>query len=101
MIRSYQRAVLAAAEEILLLVEPASLLILAVNPAMARMHGYDSPEEMVSTITDLATQIYADPEDRTLHDVELFEQLVFGGFGRHCSPPGLNGQRARCGSRAW
>ncbi len=38
--------------------------LLAVNPAMARMHGYDTPEEMVATVTDLAAQVYADPEDR-------------------------------------
>ncbi len=37
---------------------------LAVNPAMARMHGYDTPAEMLATITDIATQIYADPADR-------------------------------------
>ncbi len=38
--------------------------LLAVNPAMARMHGYATPEEMVASITDLAVQIYADPQDR-------------------------------------
>ncbi|PTX92300.1 PAS domain S-box protein [Opitutus sp. ER46] len=37
---------------------------LAVNPAMARMHGYETPAEMLATVTDLATQVYADPEDR-------------------------------------
>ncbi len=38
--------------------------LLAVNPAMARMHGYATPDEMVASVTDLATQIYAHPEDR-------------------------------------
>ncbi len=37
---------------------------LAVNPAMARMHGYNTPEEMISSITDLGSQVYVDPEDR-------------------------------------
>ena len=37
---------------------------LAVNPALARMYGYDTPEEMVAGITDIATQVYADPADR-------------------------------------
>jgi len=37
---------------------------LAINPAMARMHGYATPEEMVANVTDLASQVYADPEDR-------------------------------------
>ncbi len=37
---------------------------LAVNPAFARMYGYDSAQELIESITDIATQIYADPEDR-------------------------------------
>ncbi|MBD2462769.1 PAS domain S-box protein [Oscillatoria sp. FACHB-1407] len=35
---------------------------LSVNPAMARTFGYDSPEEMVETITDIDQQIHVDPE---------------------------------------
>jgi len=38
--------------------------ILAANPALARILGYDSPEELMGSVTDLATQVYADPEDR-------------------------------------
>ena len=34
-----------------------------VNPAHARMFGYKSPEDMVSSVTDISTQIYADVED--------------------------------------
>lgn len=34
------------------------------NPAAARILGYDSPEELMNTITDVASQIYAYPEDR-------------------------------------
>jgi PAS domain S-box-containing protein len=37
---------------------------LSVNPAMARIYGYDSPQEMVERITDLEQQIYVDPEAR-------------------------------------
>jgi PAS domain S-box-containing protein len=37
---------------------------LSVNPAMAQMLGYDSPQEMVSSITDIATQVYVDPDKR-------------------------------------
>jgi PAS domain S-box-containing protein len=40
--------------------------LLHVNPSMAYMYGYNSPEEMVSNITDLATQMYTDPEARDL-----------------------------------
>lgn len=35
-----------------------------VNPALARMYGYDSPADMKSGITDIGTQEYADPADR-------------------------------------
>jgi PAS domain S-box-containing protein len=37
---------------------------LTVNPSMARILGYDSPEEMMTTIADVARQIYVDPGDR-------------------------------------
>ncbi|HVN73089.1 MAG TPA: PAS domain S-box protein [Methanoregula sp.] len=32
-----------------------------MNPALARMLGYSSPEEAVSSITDIPTQVYAEP----------------------------------------
>jgi PAS domain S-box-containing protein len=38
--------------------------LLSVNPALARLHGYDSPEEMISGIQDLGHQIFVDPEQR-------------------------------------
>ena len=38
--------------------------LLSVNPALARMHGYDSPEEMIAAITDMGQQIFVHPEDR-------------------------------------
>ena len=37
---------------------------LSVNPAMARIYGYETPEEMIAAVTDIAHQIYADPEMR-------------------------------------
>lgn len=36
-----------------------------VNPAMARIYGYGSPEEMVASITDIAKQIYLKKQART------------------------------------
>jgi len=42
-----------------------------VNPAMARMCGYASPEELMATITDMATQHYADPKQR-----EVFKEAI-------------------------
>ena len=35
-----------------------------VNPAFARMHGYDSSEEMITDVTDIGKQLYVDPEQR-------------------------------------
>ena len=37
---------------------------LDVNPALARMYGYETPEEMVSCVTDIASQCYAYPDER-------------------------------------
>lgn len=37
---------------------------LSVNPAMARTFGYDSPQEMIASITDMSRQFYADPKRR-------------------------------------
>ena len=37
----------------------------SVNPALARtIYGYDSPEEMIHTVTDIDKQIFASPEER-------------------------------------
>ncbi len=38
---------------------------ITVNQAFANILGYDSPEEVVKNITDIAHQIYVNPEDRT------------------------------------
>jgi PAS domain S-box-containing protein len=37
---------------------------LKVNSAMAKMLGYDSPQELVNSITNIAQQIYVDPGGR-------------------------------------
>ncbi|HKO30746.1 MAG TPA: PAS domain S-box protein, partial [Nitrospiraceae bacterium] len=57
----------------------------AVNPALARMYGYDSPDEMIATITDIGSQLYVDPERhdefirlmQTQEEVKGFEALVY------------------------
>jgi PAS domain S-box-containing protein len=38
---------------------------LTVNQAFANILGYESPEEVMATITDIAHQVYVHPEDRT------------------------------------
>src|ERR1043165_3867778 len=37
---------------------------LNLNPAMAHIYGYDSPQDMLESITDIAHYIYVDPQDR-------------------------------------
>jgi PAS domain S-box-containing protein/putative nucleotidyltransferase with HDIG domain len=36
---------------------------IAANPALARIFGYDSPEELMASATDITRQIYANPVD--------------------------------------
>ncbi|MEM6501477.1 MAG: ATP-binding protein [Cyanobacteria bacterium P01_C01_bin.89] len=38
---------------------------LSVNPAMARIHGYGSPEELMAKVQDIGTQVYTDPQRRS------------------------------------
>lgn len=35
-----------------------------INPAMARIYGYSSPEAMINGITDITKQLYVNPADR-------------------------------------
>ena len=37
---------------------------LTVNPALARMFGYESPEELLEVVSDVEHQLYVDPERR-------------------------------------
>jgi len=38
--------------------------VINVNPAYARMHGFDSPEQTKSLVNDVANDLYADPSRR-------------------------------------
>jgi PAS domain S-box-containing protein len=44
---------------------------ISTNPALASMYGYESPEELINTITDIPHQVYVNPDDRS----ELFRLL--------------------------
>ena len=37
---------------------------IGANPAAAHIFGYESPEELISTVKDLSSQVYVNPEDR-------------------------------------
>ncbi|NOT06555.1 MAG: PAS domain S-box protein [Anaerolineales bacterium] len=47
---------------------------ITVNPALARMWGYDSPEDMITSVTDIANQVYITPDARAEHIRLLKEQ---------------------------
>ena len=53
---------------------------LGANPALARMLGYESAEEVVSAITDSAHQVWRHPSDRALFLQLLEEQQVVRGY---------------------
>jgi PAS domain S-box-containing protein len=40
--------------------------LITANMAFARMFGYESPEEIINAVTDLASQMYANPDDRKI-----------------------------------
>lgn len=52
---------------------------IAVNQAMARLFGYDSPEEMIESVTDITHQVYVNPGDRA-KSAELTNQEILRGF---------------------
>jgi len=53
---------------------------LTVNPAMARILGYASPEEVVEDVADISNQIYVHPEDRVKSNALEKEQGFLHGF---------------------
>lgn len=52
----------------------------SVNPAMANMCGYGTPEEMISDITDIAAQHYVTPSDRDIFMRFIEEQGHVSGW---------------------
>ncbi|QPD02444.1 MAG: hypothetical protein Nkreftii_000218 [Candidatus Nitrospira kreftii] len=52
----------------------------AVNPALARIYGYDSPDDMVATVTNLAGHLYVDPGRRDEFIRLMQEQERVTGF---------------------
>ena len=45
------------------------------NQAMARILGYDTPRELMESVTDITHQIYVNPQDR----IKLMESLSWSG----------------------
>ena len=53
---------------------------LSVNPAMARIHGYDSPVAMMEGVTEIGHQIYVDPNTQDEFRGLIEEQGEITGF---------------------
>jgi PAS domain S-box-containing protein len=49
---------------------PAGALLNA-NPALARMMGYETPEELINSISDIAHTIYVDPAVREIYQARM------------------------------
>ncbi len=51
---------------------------ISVNPALASIYGYDSPEDLMQSINDIGTQIYAQPKrrDELIVYLQRFEKIV-------------------------
>ena len=66
--------------------------LLSANPAMARMFGFDSPEELIACVSD-DSQLYADPARRQELKRLLREQGVVNHFELHV--------QRKDGSKVW
>jgi PAS domain S-box-containing protein len=53
---------------------------LSVNPALARMFGYESPQDLVDKVTDIGRQFYVDPAERDRFRKRLEEAGEVKGF---------------------
>jgi PAS domain S-box-containing protein len=57
---------------------------ISANPATARMLGYDSPEELISSVKDIGVQIFVDPDDRVSVINQLREEGVLKNYEVKC-----------------
>ncbi len=53
---------------------------LRANPSGARMYGYESPEDMIQSVTDMSRQIYVNPDDRARFKEIMESQGRVEGF---------------------
>jgi len=53
---------------------------ISANPALARIYGYDTPEQLMDNLIDIATQLYVDPGRRVEFRCILEENGVVQGF---------------------
>jgi PAS domain S-box-containing protein len=53
---------------------------LAANPALARIYGYDSPDDLLNGLTDIGRQLYVDPRRRDDFTRAMQEDGTVSGF---------------------
>ena len=53
---------------------------LSANPALAKLYGYDSPEELMSDITNISQQLYVDAERRLEFVAAMEADNAVSGF---------------------
>ena len=53
---------------------------LLVNPALARMYGYDSPEHLITSVQDISLSVYVDPAVRTQFQRQMERDGEVHGF---------------------
>lgn len=68
--------------------------LLHVNPALARMHGFAHPADLVAAVRDIATDWYTDPDMRLRLRRQLDENGRVEGFVAEC-------RRIATGDRFW
>jgi len=56
--------------------------LLTANPTMARIFGYESPKEMIASVSNIDHELYVDPEQREEVARLLREQDVLSGVER-------------------
>lgn len=53
---------------------------ISANPALARIYGYNSPEELMNSLTDISDQLYVDPDRRGEFVSALQEDGIVSDF---------------------
>jgi diguanylate cyclase (GGDEF)-like protein/PAS domain S-box-containing protein len=53
---------------------------LSANPALARIYGYDSPEELIASLRDIRKQLYVDASRRDEFQRRMSEESSISGF---------------------
>jgi len=53
---------------------------ITVNPAMAHIHGFSSPQEMIDSVTHIGEQLYVNSEDRVRYRTIIEEKGEVKGF---------------------